>query len=158
MDIRLFAKKNQYKVFMEIEDQNDASKFFKKFFKTPKISLIDSNGQKMFDREMRAYLVKEEATFERYAMEKQVEDAAKRSSDGSKQDPGRGTPSSIGSFQKDIRGQASSYNNSSDDSIAQIGSSSQRGGGGKKKKGQERSHINEYSRNNSAENILQTVK
>jgi hypothetical protein len=33
---------------------------------------------------MRAYLVKEEATFERYAMEKQVEDAAKRSSDGSK--------------------------------------------------------------------------
>jgi hypothetical protein len=90
------------------------------------------NGLKLFERDMRAYLVKEEAIFERYAMEKKVEDGNKKSSDGSKHDAG--TPSSVGSYQKDAKG-ANSYNISSDDSNAPRGGSQSQRGSGKGKKG-----------------------
>ena len=69
----------------------------------------------------------------------------------------KGTPSSVGSFQKDMKGVGSSFNNSSDDSIVLRGGSSQRGSG-RGKKGSKRKKMSEQpSRNNSAENILQNI-
>ena len=46
-----------------LDNQEEAKKFFKKLFKMMKVTLVDSTGQKLYDRDMRAYLVKDEATF-----------------------------------------------------------------------------------------------
>jgi hypothetical protein len=50
-----------------VDDREDATKFFRKFYKLPKLAIYDSHGQKLFDRQMRAYLIKDEGTFERLA-------------------------------------------------------------------------------------------
>ncbi len=86
---------------------------------------FDDQGKKTFDRNMRAYLVKDEGIFEKLAVEKQQEDFTKKSSDGSKQGVGRGgTPSSYGSYKNNQKdGALGSYNNSSDDSTAARGGS-----------------------------------
>lgn len=67
IDVRSFPKKNQFKVFIEVDDREDAAKFFKKIYKQPKLAFFNADGSKLFDREMRAYLIKDEGTYERLA-------------------------------------------------------------------------------------------
>ena len=74
---------------------------------------------------MRAYLIKDEGTYERLALEKYQEDEKNSNRSGS-----RGTPySSIGSKKKKGKGKkkAGSYNNSSDEG-ANLSFSNARGG------------------------------
>eukprot|EP00347_Sterkiella_histriomuscorum_P013453 403364654 len=154
IDVRSFPQKNQFKIFIEIEDKQDAQKYFKKIFKQPKLTFYNELGVKLFDREMRAYLIKDEGTFEKLALLKYQEDGNKSGGQS------KGTPSSIGSYQKQGRG---SINNSSDESTAprRGGSGSQRGSGrGKQINDRSRQQqFDENSRNNSAdENIFESHK
>ena len=70
MDVRVFEKKCQFKIFMEFSIKEQAREFFIKFFRLPNLDIVDQNNQVLFQRKMRAYLVKDEGTFERLALEK----------------------------------------------------------------------------------------
>ncbi|CDW84392.1 UNKNOWN [Stylonychia lemnae] len=156
IDVRTFQKKNQFKVFLEIEDRIDAQKLFKKFFKMSKLSFFDQNGAKLFDRDMRAYLVKDEATFERLANQKLVEDGY-RSNESKQEIWSKGSSSSIGS----CKGRGSILNSSDESTAAKGNSNSQRGSGrgSGRRKGQGPNNFSQLDngRNNSAENILDSL-
>ena len=76
---------------------------------------------------MRAYLVKDEATFERLANFKYAEDIGKsyRSNDSKQEMWSKGSSSSVGSF----RGRGSILNSSDESTAAKGNSNSQRGSG-----------------------------
>ncbi len=66
--MRHFAQKNQFKVFVEASDRGLAIAFFEKFYNMPQLPFYDESGKRLFARKMRAYLVKDEQTFERLAL------------------------------------------------------------------------------------------
>jgi hypothetical protein len=64
-------------VFIELNDRPNAIKLFEKLYLMPQLPFYEgahNHAKKIFSRQMRAYLVKEETTFERLAVEKYHED------------------------------------------------------------------------------------
>ena len=65
MNVQFFAKKKQFKVFVTIDDCKLAQKFFQAIWSMKELPIPDPSNYTtvLFNREMRAYLVKSEAEF-----------------------------------------------------------------------------------------------
>lgn len=72
--------KCQIKVFLKIQDSDKerAKHLFESLYKTRDISIFDLQGNLKFERKMRAYLVKDEGTFEKLANVKFFDDLKKK--------------------------------------------------------------------------------
>ena len=55
---------------MEFQNKDHGVEFFRKFYKLPELDICNEAGTKLFTRKMRAYLIKDEGTFERLALDK----------------------------------------------------------------------------------------
>ena len=65
LNVQFFAKKKQFKVFVTIDDCKLAQTLFQVIWHMKELSILDSSNYTtvLFNREMRAYLVKSEAEF-----------------------------------------------------------------------------------------------
>lgn len=57
-------------MFVEIADKTTAQKFFSDVFTLKELPVLNENFDEVYAREMRAYLVKSEAEFQRLALKK----------------------------------------------------------------------------------------
>ena len=70
IQIQFFTKKKQFKVFLEFQNSDTASKFFSKAFGMKKIQVLNEKFEDAGAREMRVYLVKTEEEFQQLALKK----------------------------------------------------------------------------------------
>jgi hypothetical protein len=74
-EIKQYPQKKQIKVFIKImHNKNLAKVLFENMYKLHSIPIYSTPDYILFQRKMRAYLVKDEATLERLATEKFDED------------------------------------------------------------------------------------
>ena len=66
-------------MFLKIlKDKNRAKMLFSYLYQETKVTIFDEQGQELFKRQMRAYLIKDEGTLEKLAKQKFEEDLLKK--------------------------------------------------------------------------------
>lgn len=80
IEVKQFSNKQQVKIFIKLfdGDKERAKWVFSKLYKTSEIPIFDASGQIKYNRKMRAYLIKDEGTFEKLAQAKFFDDLKKK--------------------------------------------------------------------------------
>lgn len=77
IEVRFFSQKRQFKAFVEIDQAEAAKDFFSSTYRARQLTILDSDFNEMFSREMRSYLVKTEEEYTKLAMERYKQEMSK---------------------------------------------------------------------------------